>query len=83
MPSLPQRMWLSVGTKELQTNVSHPPTPLVQRTSQLDSVRRLDTALTAVGHDIHLHEYHGGHESACWAAELVDALRWFMRRQGL
>ncbi|MDB6007537.1 MAG: putative esterase [Prosthecobacter sp.] len=80
MPSPPQRMWLSVGTKEVQTSLSHPPTPLVQKISQLDSVRRLSTALTAVGHDIHHHEYNGGHESACWAAELVEALAWLMRK---
>jgi enterochelin esterase-like enzyme len=79
LPSPPQRIWLSVGTQELQSNVSHPPTPLVQKSSQLDSVRRLSTALSAAGHDIHCHEYHGGHDSACWAAELVDALAWLLR----
>lgn len=76
LPSPPQRMWLSVGTQELQTNVSHPPTPLVQKTSQLDSVRRLSSALSAAGHDIHRHEYKGGHDFTCWAAEMVEALTW-------
>lgn len=79
-PSRKQHFWLSVGTQELQTNVSHPPTPLVQTTSQLDSVRRLGTALTAAGHDIHLHEYDGGHDPACWAEELREALAWLMKR---
>lgn len=79
MPSPPQRMWLSVGTQELQTNVSHPPTPLVQKTSQLDSVRRLSSALRAGGHDIYSNEYNGGHDSACWAAELPQALAWLLR----
>lgn len=79
-PSRTQHFWLSVGTQELQTNVSHPPTPLVQTTSQLDSVRRLSTALTAAGHDIHLHEYDGGHDPACWAEQLREALAWLMKR---
>lgn len=79
MPTTPNRFWVSVGTRELQTNVSHPPTPLLQTTSQLDSVRRLSAALTSAGHDIHLNEYHGGHDSACWGQELPEALVWLMK----
>ncbi|MCB1275277.1 alpha/beta hydrolase-fold protein [Prosthecobacter sp.] len=79
MPARPNRFWLSVGTQELQTNVSHPPTPLVQTTSQLDSVHRLAAALTAAGHPVHLHEYDGGHDPACWAAELPEALAWLIQ----
>ncbi len=79
MPSPPQRMWMSVGSQELQTNVSHPPTPLLQKASQLDSVRRLSSALRTSGHDIHSHEYNGGHDPACWAAELPQSLAWLMR----
>ncbi len=70
---------MSVGTQEVQTNVSHPPTPLVQKASQLDSVRRLSSALRANGHDIHSNEYNGGHDCACWAAELPQALAWLTR----
>lgn len=73
------RFWLSVGTQELQTNVSHPPTPLVQITSQLDSVRRLSTALTTAGHNVRLNEYDGRHDPACWGAELKDALAWLTK----
>lgn len=80
LPSPPQRMWLSVGLRELQTNASHPPTPLVQKASQLDSVRRLSSALSSSGHEIHHHEYDGGHDPACWAAELPQSLAWLMRR---
>ncbi len=79
LSSSAQHFWLSVGTQELQTNVSHPPTPLVQTTSQLDSVRRLSAALKARGHDIRLHEYNGGHDPVCWAAELPQALAWVMQ----
>ena len=79
MQSPPPRMWMSVGSQELQTNVSHPPTSLVQKTSQLDSVRRLSSALSARGHNIHTHVYNGGHDPACWAVELPQALEWLMR----
>ncbi len=48
--------------------------------SQLESMRRLRSAFTATGHDIHLHEYHGGHDPACWADELPEVLAWLLRR---
>lgn len=72
------RFWLSVGTQELQTNVSHPPTPLFQGASQLDSVRRLAAGMTNIGLDVHAHEYDGGHDPACWGAELSLALSWLL-----
>ena len=72
------RFWLSVGTEELQENVAHPPTPLLQTTSQLASVRRLARRLTDAGHSVHSHEYHGGHDPACWSAELPQSLHWLV-----
>lgn len=56
LPSFQGRFWLSVGTREVEEHASHPPTPLIQRTSQLASVRRLANGLTGAGHDLHLHE---------------------------
>lgn len=70
--------WLSVGTHEVQENVSHPPTPLIQKTSQLASVRRLAKRMTEAGHEIHCHEYDGGHDPVCWNAELPQALVWLL-----
>jgi enterochelin esterase family protein len=72
------RFWLSVGTHEAQENVSHPPTPLLQKTSQLASVRRLAKRMSEAGHRIHSHEYDGGHDPACWGAELPQALAWLV-----
>lgn len=72
------RYWLSVGTKEVQENLSHPPTPLYQRTSQLDSVRRLAAGMSRAGHEIHLNEFEGGHDPACWAAEMPEAIGWLV-----
>jgi len=80
MSAPPQRMWISVGLQELQTNASHPPTPLLQKASQLDSVRRLSSALKGGGHDVYSNEYNGGHDSPYWAAELPQSLAWLIKR---
>ena len=72
------RFRLSVGTSELQENVSHPPTGLFQRSSQRDSVRRLATAMSDAGYELRLVEYDGGHDPARWADELPDALNWLL-----
>lgn len=78
LPSSRGRFWLSVGTHEVQENASHPPTPLIQKTSQLASVRRLTKRMTEAGHNMHLHEYDGGHDPVCWGAELPEALAWLL-----
>ncbi len=79
MPDSQSRFWLSVGSQEVQEHAVHAPTPLIQNTSQLASVRRLADRLTQAGHDVHRHEYEGGHDPACWRAELPQALDWLLR----
>lgn len=73
-----QRFWISVGTRELQEDLRHPPTSLHQKTSQLTSVRWLSEAMSGAGHDVNLHEFDGGHDPACWGDELTEALRWLV-----
>jgi enterochelin esterase family protein len=72
------RFWLSVGSKELKEDLTHPPTSLYQKTSQLASVRRLSQAMSEAGHDVHNHEFEGGHDPACWGGELTIALGWLL-----
>ncbi|MBV6498924.1 MAG: hypothetical protein CJBNEKGG_01154 [Prosthecobacter sp.] len=79
LPSSRGRFWISVGNQELQEEASHPPTPLIQMTSQLASVRRLAKRMTDAGHDVRLHEYDGGHDPVCWDAELPRALGWLSK----
>jgi enterochelin esterase-like enzyme len=74
----PCRFWISVGDQELQENVSHPPSGLFQKTSQLASVRRLAQLLKATGNEVRYAEFSGGHDPQCWAAELPEALRWLV-----
>lgn len=78
LPASRGRFWLSVGTREVEEKASHPPTPLIQNSSQLASVRRLANRMTDAGHDIHLNEYGGGHDPTCWGAELPRALDWLL-----
>jgi enterochelin esterase family protein len=74
--SSPVRYRVSVGLQELQENVVHPPSGLVQKTSQLASVRRLASRLQDTSHTTRFTEYEGGHDPVCWEKELVEALAW-------
>ena len=57
-----------------QENISHPPSGLFQRSSQLDSVRRLARKLYGCGAKCNSTEFSGGHDPACWAKELPNRL---------
>ncbi len=77
----PARLWISVGDGETEEDITHAPSGLYQKASQLHSVRRLARELETYRcfKRIQLAEFHGGHDTACWAAELPDALEWLMR----
>lgn len=79
--SLPNknRFWISVGDKEIQEGMTHPPSGLLQSVSQLDSCRRLAAKLAACGADVRFSEFAGGHDPQCWGEELPAALHWLMR----
>ncbi|MGV3618876.1 MAG: alpha/beta hydrolase [Fimbriimonas sp.] len=74
------RIWLSVGNEEVQENVTHAPSGLIQRTSQLASCRRLVECLRNAGVEVHASEFDGGHDPAAWAADLEPALAWLLGR---
>jgi enterochelin esterase family protein len=76
---LPTAFHLSVGTREIQTNVQHRP-DVLQKISQVEGVRRFRDALRANGHDVTYVEFEGGHECEAWRAALPDALRWALPR---
>ena len=77
--TIPQRFWISVGTRETQTDIHHAPSGMHQKVSQLDSVRRLREALQNAGHEVLPAEFDGGHDPARWAEELSPALTWLVR----
>jgi len=76
--SRPGKFWMSVGNRELDEGVSHPPSGFLQQTSQLSSVRRLAERLAHAGHRVQPAEFDGGHDPTCWAQELPQALTWLM-----
>lgn len=78
-PPMRSRFWLSVGDEETATNVTHPPSGLVQDISQIAGVERARAVLEETGADVHYHHYRGGHAFAPWQAELGDALSWLLR----
>lgn len=73
------RFWISVGNQELEEGVSHPPSGLIQTTSQLGSCRRLARQLAGCCAALHYSEFFGGHDPICWATELPEALSWLLQ----
>jgi enterochelin esterase family protein len=78
-PPVKTRFWLSVGDEETDVDVTHPPTGLVQRISQVAGVERARDVLEENGGDVSFHRFRGGHDFAHWRTELSDALRWLLR----
>jgi len=72
------RFWLSVGDKEVDEDVHHPPTNMHQEFSQIVGVQSAADALKARGATVNYHLFHGGHEFGPWTAELGDALQWLV-----
>jgi enterochelin esterase family protein len=80
-PPVGTRFWLSVGDEETDAGVSHPPTGLVQRMSQIEGVERARAVLEEHGAEVNCHRYRGGHTFEHWRAELSDALPWLLRTE--
>jgi enterochelin esterase family protein len=76
MPATRGRFWLSVGSEETAVGVSHPPTGLFQRVSQVEGVWAAAERLAAQGATVHLTVFPGGHAPAPWRADLPPALTW-------
>lgn len=72
------RHWLSVGDKEIQEDVSHPPTGMYQGVSQVLGCQSAVDALRASGAEVRHHVYRGGHAFDPWREELDEALQWLV-----
>jgi enterochelin esterase family protein len=68
--------WVSVGDRETESGVSHPPSGLFQGTSQRDSCDRAVAAFRKAGYLVTSRLFPGGHDAACWRDDLALALRW-------
>lgn len=73
------RCWLSVGDEELPRNVAHRPSGMWQGESQVASCARLAESLRGAGVEVAERLFMGGHDPACWARDLPDALGWVLR----
>ena len=72
------KVWVSVGDKELEKGVSHPPSGLRQNESQLVSCTNFAETGEQVGMQVQFQVFSGGHDLSCWRAELPDALDWLL-----
>jgi enterochelin esterase-like enzyme len=70
------RFWISVGNLEKQENVTHPPTGMMQRASQIDACRRTWDLLKSHGYVVRDHIFDGSHDPNCWREDLALALSW-------
>ena len=75
------RFWISVGDRETEADVSHPPTGLYQETSQLAASARMSKRLREAGIAVSDNPFSGGHEIEPWRKELPSALTWLMRQE--
>jgi enterochelin esterase-like enzyme len=77
-PAAPQHppLWVCVGDAELSRDVAHPPSGLWQGETQIDACQRTCDDLARLGYNVRYRTYAGGHDPACWAADLRLSLPW-------
>lgn len=73
------RFWLSVGDRETQTNVTHPPSGLFQEISQIAGVEKMASELEQLGAKVRCRTFEGGHSIQPWRDELSLALPWLLK----
>lgn len=76
MPGQRAKFWVSVGDREVQSGISHPPSGMRQEVAQLPACERFAEALKQQGHEVAFRLHPGVHEINPWRDELPDALRW-------
>jgi len=80
--SLPQAagsgpaFWVSVGNHETKCDISHPPSGLLQQTSQVDACERACNALRAAKYNVNRRVFQGGHDPERWREDLALAIPW-------
>jgi enterochelin esterase family protein len=70
------RFWVSVGDRETDENVTHGPTGMVQKVSQIEGCRRMCELMRVRGIEVNEHTFAGGHDPDCWRDDLRLALPW-------
>ncbi len=75
-PATHAKFWLSVGSDETATGLSHPPSGLLQRISQIEGVESAARRLKLLGGTVRYEVFKGGHGFTAWREELAPALTW-------
>jgi iron(III)-enterobactin esterase len=73
--------WISVGSRETEAGVSHPPSGLRQELTQVTGCVSAAAALRTKGYSVSYREYDGDHDPDCWREDLSLALPWAWRRR--
>jgi enterochelin esterase-like enzyme len=82
LPATGGKFWISVGNKEIESGVSHPPTGLRQEATQVAASENFVRVLRAKGIPVNYNLYPGGHEFGPWAQEFSQALLWLLKKDG-
>jgi enterochelin esterase family protein len=80
LPATNGKFWISVGSKEVESGVSHPPTGMRQEVAQIVAAENFVRILRGKKIPVNYHLYQGGHEIKCWAEEFSRAVSWLWRR---
>lgn len=78
LPPTRTKFWLSVGDQERDIDVTHPPSGLHQRVSQIEGVEAAARRFEELGGTVNYAPYSGGHAIAPWREELGPALAWLI-----
>ena len=68
--------WISVGNEETESEASHPPSDMLQRTDQIAACQRGSTALRKANYEVADRVFQGGHDPLSWREDLMLALPW-------
>jgi enterochelin esterase family protein len=78
LPRNAAKYWISVGDKETDSGISHPPTGMRQEVDQISAARRFADAVRKRGNPVHYYLNRGGHDISPWKEELPQAMQWLM-----
>jgi enterochelin esterase family protein len=73
--------WISVGSRETEAGLSHPPSGLRQELTQVAGCVSAAATLRTKGYSVSYREYDGDHDPDCWREDLSLALPWAWRRR--
>jgi len=68
--------WVSVGNQETERGVSHPPSGMLQKKSQIEACQHGCNALRDAKYNVNYRVFQGGHDPERWREDLVLALPW-------